>query len=272
MKRDYQQQVVLKDLKQFSQIYLVPLADWHIGDHNTAIDIIQGYIDWIAERDNAFTILNGDLMNAATKESAAELYDDLVTPDRAYEKVRDLCQPIKDKILMITRGNHEEAIYKKVGADYMARLAYDLGEIPYKPDGGIVGVKLGVQGGKTAVGMCFIYATHGWGGARTIGAKVKKAQDLMQVANADIFVLSHDHTQNVNRGNLIEPPRRRIQFAKPMYLTVRRKLFINTGGFIRYGGYIQRKGYTPQDLGTPRIRIELKHDEDTQRLDLHASI
>lgn len=268
MKRDYQQQIILKDLSQFSVIYLVPLADWHIGDRNVATDIIQGYIGWIAERDNAFTILNGDLINAATKESAAELYDDLVTSDQTYERVRDLCQPIRNKILMITRGNHEEAIYKKVGADYTARLAHDLGDVPYKPDGGMLGVRLGTN----VKGMCYIYATHGWGGARTIGAKVKKAQDLMQVADVHIYVLSHDHTQNINRGNTLAPPAAKVQFSKPMYCTVRRKLFINTGGFIRYGGYIQRRGYTPQDLGTPRIRIELKRDAHTTHIDLHASI
>jgi len=269
MERGYQSQVILKDLSQFSQIYLVPLADWHIGDKNVALDVIQGYISWIAEHDNAFTILNGDLINAAWKESSAELYEDLVTPDQAYAQVRELCQPIKNKILMITRGNHEESIYHRVGADYMARLAYDLGDIPYKPDGGMVGLKL--RRG-SHYNMCYIYATHGWGGARTIGAKVKKAQDLMQIAEAHIYILSHDHTQNINRGNILEPPRSRLRFDKPCYLTVRRKLFINTGGFIRYGGYIQRKGYTPQDLGTPRIRIEIKGSNKDYHIDLHASI
>ena len=267
--RTYQQQVVMKDLSQFSQIYLVPLADWHIGDKNVAVDIIQGYINWIAEKPNAFTILNGDLMNAAWKDSTSELYDDLTTPDQAYEKVRELCQPIQDKILMITRGNHEESIYRKVGADYMARLAYDLRNIPYHPDGGMVGLRLRLN---RHFAMCFVYATHGWGGARTIGAKVKKAQDLMNVADVHIYILSHDHTQNINRGNIQEPPRSRIRFDKPMYMTIRRKLFVNTGGFIRYGGYIQRKGYTPQDLGTPRIRIELKHNHNDYWIDLHSSI
>lgn len=270
MSKDFQQQVVMKDLSQFSKVYLVPLADWHIGDRNTAIDVIKGYIDWIAERDNAFTILNGDLLNSATKSSSAELYDDLTTPDKSYKIARTMLEPIKDKILMITRGNHEEAIYRMAGTDYMDRLAYDLGDIPYKPDGGMVGIRLGL-GGRNA--MCYTYAVHGWGGARTIGAKVKKAQDLMHVADAHIFVLSHDHTQNVNRGNVLEPPRSGIRFDKPVYLSVRRKLFINTGGFIKYGGYIQRKGYTPQDLGTPRIRIELKHAHTSEHyIDLHASI
>jgi len=271
--RGYQQQVILKDLVQYQMIYLVPLADFHLGCKEAAIDVIQGYVEWIKNRHNAFTIVNGDMMNCATKDSVSELYDDLVTPDTAYAQVREILTPIRNKILMVTRGNHEENIYKKSGADYSARLAYDLGDIPYKPDGGMVGIRLSTDGGTHNI-MCWIYATHGWGGARTIGAKVKKAQDLLSVANADVYVISHDHTQNINRGNILEPPRSKINFHKPCYTTIKRKLFVNTGGFISYSGYIQRKGYTPQDLGTPRIRIEAKRQRRVGELalDLHASI
>ena len=267
--RSYYQQVILKDLSQYSIVYLVPLSDLHIGSVGFPEHNVAGYIEWIKNHNNAYTILNGDIINAATKDTAAELYDDLITPDAAYEKARDLLMPIKNRVLMITRGNHEENIYKKVGADYTARLAYDLGNVPYQPDGGMVGIRLGLNG-HTA--MCWIYATHGWGGARTIGAKVKKAQDLALVADVDIYILSHDHTENVNRGNVMRPPGTRINFEKPCYWTISRKLFVNTGGFIPYTGYVRRKGYTPQDLGTPRIRIELKHDHYDYYLDLHSSI
>ena len=71
--RDYNQQIVMRDLSQFSKVYLVPLADFHIGT-DSAIDVIQGYINWIKERDNAFTFLNGDLMNCAIKTSTSELF------------------------------------------------------------------------------------------------------------------------------------------------------------------------------------------------------
>ena len=106
--------------------------------------------------------------------------------------------------------------------------------------------------------------------------KVKKAQDLMLVADANIYLLAHDHTANINRGNILEPPRSKIRFnGKGNYMTIGRRLFVNTGGFIPYGGYVQRKGYVPQDLGTPRILIEAKRDHDTNsamKLDLHASL
>jgi len=269
IKRDYGQQVVLKDLSQFSQIYLVPIADLHEGARDADHEVSDGYIKWIADHEDAFTIGNGDLMNCAWKESVPDLFEDLITPDKAYENLRARLMPIKNKILMLTRGGHEESIFRKVGADYMARLAYDLGNIPYMPDGGILGVRLSKN---NHTRMFWGYATHGWGGARTIGAKVKKVEDLANIANVDFVVLSHDHTAAIHRLNVLDPPRARIQFEKPMYLTFQRKLLINTGGFVKYEGYIQRKGYVPQDLGTPRIRLEIKKNHGGYYKDLHASI
>ena len=269
MSEDYNQQVILKDLSQYSVVYLIGLSDFHIGVKNPPLQKIGGYIDWVKNHPNAFVILNGDMINGATKDTSAELFDDLITPDEAYAQVVEILKPIRNRILMITRGNHEETIYRKVGADYSARLAHELGDIPYKPDGGMVGIRLGLN---NHTAMCWQYATHGWGGARTLGAKVKKAQDLSLIANVHIYWLSHDHTQNLTRGNIMEPPRSRIQFTKPMYCTTGRRMYVSTGGFISYGGYIQRKGYTPQDLGTPRIRIELKKSHGDYKLDIHGSI
>jgi len=218
--------------------------------------VIQGYLDWIRHRDNAFTILMGDLMNCAGLDTSASIFEDLVTPDTAYAEVRKLLMPIKDKILMMIIGNHEEAIFRKVGADYMARLAYDLGDIPYRPDGGMVGMRLSKNNHKA---VFFTYAVHGWGGARTIGAKVKKAEDLTRVAEADCYVLAHDHSQAFHRVNLLAPPHSRISVSRPIFCRISRRLIINAGGFVGYKGYIQRKGYAPMDLGTPRIRMEIKN-------------
>src|SRR3990172_3267835 len=106
--KEWHNEVILKDLGKFKQIYLVPLADLHEGCRDADHDVSDGYIKWIADTPSAFTILNGDLLNSATKDSTPELYEDLVTPDMAYAKLRERLLPIKDKILMITRGGHEE--------------------------------------------------------------------------------------------------------------------------------------------------------------------
>lgn len=268
-RRDYEFEIVSVDLSKFSKVYIVPIADLHEGARDADHTVSDGYIDWIAERDNAFTILNGDLMNCAWKESTPDLFEDLITPDKAYENLRARLMPIKDKILMITRGGHEESIFRKVGADYMARLAYDLGGIPYKPDGGMVAIRMSRNGHYQVFTG---YATHGWGGARTIGAKVKKSEDLTQVADVDFYILSHDHTQNIHRLNVLAPSMTNLRWNRANYMVVKRKILINTGGFIKYGGYIRRKGYAPQDLGTPRLRLEIKGEHSGYYKDLHASI
>lgn len=272
--RDYQFQIATRDLSHLSKVYLVPLADFHEGARDADHKISDGYIRWIAERENAFTILNGDMLNCATKTSTPELYEDMVTVEEAYQHLLVRLDPIKDKILMITRGGHEEKIYRTVGIDLMARLAHDLGDIPYKPDGGMFALKLGDSGGT----MVFTgYATHGWGGARTVGAKVKKVEDLALVADVDIYVLSHDHTQVVHRLNVLRPPRSSFSMERNQYMRMDRKILVNTGGFVEYDGYIRRKGYAPQDLGTPRIRLEVKVRSNGKRnvervKDIHASV
>lgn len=254
----------------YSMFYLVPIADTHLGAKESSLPVIQGYIDWIRDHNNAYTILNGDLMNCAGKDTSPELFDDLVTPDMAYAKLRDIFMPIKDKILAISRGGHEEAIYRKVGADYSARLAYDLGNIPYRPDGGMLGIQTTEEGRKSNF-IFWVYFTHGWGGARSIGAKVNKAQDLASIAEADIHVLSHDHTQAITRQNILYPSTRKTKDGY-YHLIPHRKIFINTGGFLKYGGYVARKGYVPQDLGTPRIRCEVKRKGSRRYKDIHASL
>lgn len=280
MNRDYEFRIVTCDLSQFSKAYLVPLADFHEGAYNADHEISDGYIQWVKERDNARAVLNGDMMNCAWKDSSPELFEDLCTPDQAYSRLVDRLSPIKDKIIMMTRGGHEEAIFRKVGTDYMERLSHALRpdgvsetdhrqDIPYRPNGGMFAIQLSKNKHRS---IFTGWMVHGWGGARTIGAKVKKAQDLMLVADVDIYIISHDHTQNIGRGNVIQPPRARFSMKHPCYMRQCRKIFINTGGFADYRGYIRRKGYTPQDLGTPRIRLEIKKKEDEYIKDLHASI
>ena len=278
--KDYQFQIVMKDLSQFSKLYLVPLADLHEGARDADHEVSGGYIQWIAEHENAYTVLNADLLNCATKDSSPELFEDLITPDEAYDRLVARLTPIKGKIIMMTRGGHEEAIFRKSGTDYMARLSHALRpdgvpeldhsqDIPYKPDGGMFAIRMCKN---NHYHIFTGYMTHGWGGARTIGAKVKKSEDLAQVADVDIYILSHDHTAAIHRGNVLTPPRSHFSVKRSCYMQTARKLYINTGGFVTYSGYIRRKGYVPQDLGTPRIRLEIKHKDGHYEKDLHASL
>lgn len=259
----------MKDLSQYKSIELLPFGDLHWGSAECHTEKIIGYRDWVLEQPNRFVVLMGDLMNCSTKSSKAELYEDLTTPDRAYYELVEVLKPIQDRIIMMIRGNHEEAIFRMSGHDYCAQLAHELGDVPYKIDGGMFAIRMAV-GEHTNVFTG--YAVHGWGGARTQGAKVNKVDSLTNVADVDIYIIAHDHSQNIHRINSFAPPITNMRWDAPCYMTNHRKIMINTGSFLKYAGYGRRNGYRPQDLGTPKVLLEIKNSEKGYYKDIHAAL
>ena len=65
------------------------------------------------EKENAYCILNGDLLNNATKTSVSDSYAEEIPPMEQINKAVELFSPIKDKILAILTGNHESRTYQK---------------------------------------------------------------------------------------------------------------------------------------------------------------
>lgn len=263
--------IIKADLTKHDFIYLVPLSDMHIGAPQTDREAIQGYVDWIKKTKNAYTLLNGDLFNAATKQSAAEIYeyDKMITPDDELVMLEKLLKPIANKILAACSGGHElKAFFKSVGADYTWHLMRNLGvEERYARDGGVLLMKTKPLNRQDNSFFSAVF-THGWGGARTRGAKIRKLEYLASAYHADMYILSHDHTQGLGRDNYLETN----DWDDP-HVTVHRKMLVATGGFLGYAGYPLRAGYQPSDMGTPRIRIGKKiGDNGLVHKDIHASI
>jgi len=261
--------IIKADLSKHDFIYLVPLSDFHVGAPQADIDAIKGYIDWIAKHKNAYTLLNGDLFNAATKQSTPEIYEyeDMITPDKELLMLEALLKPIKNKILAACSGGHElKNLFKTVRADYTWHLMRNLGrEDVYTRDGGVLLIKIKPLNIRDTDVFSVVY-THGWGGARTRGAKIRKLEYLAQAFHADMYVLSHDHTQNLTRDNYLVAPK-----WGESKVGIHRKMLVATGGFLGYQGYPLRAGYQQSDLETPRIRLEKKIGEDGKvRKDIHA--
>jgi len=265
------------DLRQHEFVYLVPLSDLHWDEPQSDHDAIIGYRDWILGHENAYTILNGDLITAPTPVSAASIYEmgepggtiTLPSVDQTTNELEELLRPIADRILGACSGGHEfKHMFRVCGYDWTYNLMKRLGrEEVYTRDGGVLLFKIApVVDGDTSF-FSAVY-THGWGGARTRGAKIVKLERLAQGIDADMYILSHDHTQNLGRDNYLTFPD--YEVASPV---VHRKLLVSTGAFRGYAGYPFRSGYQPSDLGTPRIRIGKRVNKDgTVRKDIHASI
>ena len=70
-----------------------PFADLHIGDRNCNLKLIKERIELVKNNPNAFIVLNGDIINNATKSSVSDTYGEemplwVMIPDEdSYAKV-----------------------------------------------------------------------------------------------------------------------------------------------------------------------------------------
>ena len=88
-------------------------ADWHIGDANCDMQLIKDNIKLVQNNINAYVIVNGDILNNATKTSVSDSYAEEIPPMEQIQTAVDLFEPVKNKILCINSGNHENRTYRK---------------------------------------------------------------------------------------------------------------------------------------------------------------
>ena len=112
--------------KELTEIEIHTLADLHMGDKFCDYQEINRQIEAIKNTPNAYCILNGDLMNNATKTSISDSYAEQLTPMQQIGQAVELLKPIRDKILSIQSGNHEKRTYRKEGIDLTEIVAREL--------------------------------------------------------------------------------------------------------------------------------------------------
>lgn len=237
--------------KRVKEVNVYPVADAHIGSSHSEMKKFQEYIDVIAKDDNGIVFLNGDLINNAIRISVSDIYDEKYMPEEAIDIVVDILTPIKDKIVSVVSGNHEDRTYKQTGLSPTKNIAHRLGCIDkYHPIGNLVFVTFGTSRNSDKLRNTFsIYATHGSGGGAKVGSKANQVQQLAQVIIADVYIHSHTHTP--------------IAFKEDYYLALhntkgvqkRTSLFVNTNAFEGYGGYAQSKKMRPSTIEPLKIRL-----------------
>ena len=110
-------------------IQIIPISDIHIGDKQLNIKMLKSIIQYIKDTPNAYTIINGDLLDMALKTSKSDVYGQAVSPTEQVLAATELLEPIKDKILLIVRGNHEYRNDKDTGSNPLYALCASLGKL-----------------------------------------------------------------------------------------------------------------------------------------------
>lgn len=247
--------VVKADLPEsMKNMELHPLFDLHIGDHLSDGLLIQKTIDHIRDTPNARCVLGGDLMDAAIAASVGDTYGANLQPMQQLEVCVKLFAPIKDKILAIVPGNHENRIYKSDGIDITSIMAAQLGlHGKYSPTSALLFVRLGED---KAVGhhkrkvVYSVYLRHGSGGGKKEGGKINALADMANIVDADIYICGHSHLPASFRTGFY---RASLSNSSVAYVD---KLFVNAAACLNFGGYGEFGGFKPASKLNPVIYLD----------------
>lgn len=233
------------------------LADLHIGDEHARMDVIAQRVKEIADDPYGLCICNGDLLNTATKTSVSDIYSEQLSPMQQMVAAVKILDPIKEKIIAVTAGNHEQRIYKTDGIDITRLICRELGiEDKYHADGVLVFLRFGTRREghhhreKNPKQWYSIYVTHGSGSGRKEGAKAIRLADMASICDSDIYIHGHAHLPMIMKQAFY-----RVDTSNCCARKVE-KLFVNTGAALEYGGYGQAYEFKPGSLCTPVVHLE----------------
>ena len=236
----------------YKQIEILFFSDWHWADPQSNHDRILKDIEYVAEHENCYAVLNGDIMNCAIASSVSDTYGETVSPMEELRICTELFEPIYDKILVVTPGNHERRHYKTNGIDITELLCRQLGIVDvYSPTSALVFIRFGEQNGKYhgRKVLYTMYVTHGNGGGRKEGGKIQRLADLATIVDADIYVCGHTHL----------PAGMKDSFARPSpansSVSYGTRLFVNTAAKMEYGGYGEVMSLKPNCMDTPIVLL-----------------
>lgn len=250
--------VIRCDLPFFETIEIHPMADLHIGDGMCDYKLIQERIEHIKNTPNAFCILDGDLMDTAIATSVGDTYGANLQPMEQLRHCVKLFEPIKDRILAVLPGNHENRTYKTDGLDTTEIMCSQLGILPrYSSTTALLFIRFGKSSGHThgRPQRYTIYVTHGAGGGRREGGKVNRLADLAAIVDADIYMMGHTHLPVVMKEAFF-----RVCVTNSSVELVD-KLYINTAASLNYGGYGDKAGFKPASKRAPVLYLDgMKHD------------
>lgn len=245
--------------------YLLILGDMHVGDKafgKESRNKLYNYLSWVEDNKNARIILNGDLLNTATRSSKTSPFEQDMTLEEQINTVARLLEPVKDRIIGAVMGNHERRIADFSGYDptlsVLSLLQLPISQIYFK-NCGVLKIKVGKRNrgnGKEGTGVAYtVVFHHTTGGGKLIGSKLNRIDQMRHstVTNADVYIGSHNHS-------LSYAPVISMEY-NPYSETLeqRKQTLVSAGGYLEWkDSYAEAMQLEPMQIGSPRIRLDGK--------------
>lgn len=233
-------------------IDLILLSDTHCGCQNWAENLLKNDINAIANNPHARVLIAGDLFQMDLKgHKVGNVYKQKLSPSEQRDKMEEILTPIKDKIVGMCAGNHDERTQED--GTPVKDLCRFLG-VHYFEDEICCQFSVGSKlvNGKPAVFS--LYGLHGFAGGG-VGNIANRLMTLSNVADADIYFVGHSHQQIYFPVGW---------FRRDLY---NHKMTPVTRHYIALGSYQGREKYpvtkamVPKVLGSVTVRLSGKRKE-----------
>ncbi len=263
-------------------IYLFPFGDVHRSSPMCSDERWLAYCDWAAQKKNAYFLGMGDYDDLASTTERVILTDKKlhestqeVLEELYVKHTKNLVKEItfmKGKLIGLIEGNHC-AVFRS-GITSTQRMA-DMLNCKYLGVSAFIRLVFQYSTMNTAID---IWAHHGKGAARLIGGSINRVQQMGEAAEADIYLMAHDHKKAVGMTTKLRLSKNNNGLP---HLNHRKQLYIRTGSFLRgyedgRVSYVADGAMNPTDLGVVKIEMTpqrtWKEGRDTYYVDLHASI
>ena len=266
-------------------IYLLPFGDVHKSSPMHHAEKWREYLDWAKTKPRAYFLGLGDYDDlASTSERLIlgnpSLHDSTIkTLEELYlNNVIKFAQDIgfmKPRLIGLLGGNHFGSFSNGTTTD---QKLCELLKCKYLGVNSFIRLSLQQKGTSGKKACVDIFAHHGRGGGRTIGASMNPVHAMSNVAEADIYLMGDNHQKEVAHKE-----RLRLVTSKTtgVALTHRKQLYARTGSYLKgyeenTQSYIVDALLPPSDLGSVKIELTPKRiqkdDEDRIVVDIHASI
>jgi len=235
----------LKKGKPYAEVMFK--GDIHLGHPDFSYGHLKRYLKLLRDNKHIRIVGMGDYIEAV-EFSPSFLQEPTLRTREQIELLIKLFEPIKDQIIALLYGNHDERIQKamKMAIDLLEHITLKLGKpniVRGRPQKGLLLVfKVGNQ-------TYPVYVHHSKTGA-IIHADTQLRRTSM---NWMVPLLVHGHTHRKGWQ-----PRTFFSVTmvngQPMR-SVLRQFWLSSGAFLRYPSYAEARSYPVTDIGAPIIRF-----------------
>lgn len=171
------------------------------------------------------------------------------------------------KLIGLVEGNHYGEF--KTGITTTQLMAEKL-RCPYLGVSAFVSLEISNIGKKHKLD---IWAHHGLGSGRSTGSSINNVEKMVDVAEADIYLMGHDHKKHAAKRSKLAL----MNYKGRLMLKDKTIVLARTGSFLKgyeagKPSYIADSAYTPNDLGNIEIDINFKYRQNNAKLDINVNL